>query len=434
MALPTASTPGYALYQKRVACVCLVEWLPVLELMAIKRGIIKHNLDLLQLTGGLAASGGTHSKGGTFDVKQVGAPFVQLCREMGAPATWSRYNMPIGDNPNHHTHGVLNGCPHNSPARYQLAAQFARCNGLGFMGMGGKDPYPAVWPRRTWREGLAWARAELGLETPPAPKTVTVKSGQTLGKIAAALGVTLAALILANPQIKNPDVITPGQTITVPAKGATPAPQPTATPKPVVTPKPSTSKPAPKPLPPVVLTKWSAKYLHAGARNRTVVSYEKALAAYLGSSKARALGLTGSVVTDGYYGTATSAATKAAYRKLGVTPNATEPGPTLLRVLAGGGKATSNPAPKATVARVDASKLHKGVSSRHVAAYQRALRAYLGSAANRYNPAGATGLYGAQTEAMTRAVYRDLARKQPRGGWAPANEPGPGLLRVLGLR
>ena len=431
MALPTASTPGYALYKSRVTCACLAEWLPVLERMAIKRGIIKYELDLLQLTGGLKQSGNTHSQGGAFDVKQTGAAFVKLCREMGAPATWSRYNMPIGDNPNHHTHGVLSGCPHNSPARYQIAAQFARCNGLGFMGMGGKDPYPAVWPRRTWQEGIEWALVELG-ETAPAkpvtPKTVTVQKGQTLGKIAAALGVTLAALVLANPQIKNPDLVTPGQTITVPAKGGvTPAPRPTATPKPTVTPKPATpAKPAPKP---VVLTKWSAKYLHAGARNRTVVSYEKALAAYLGSAKAKSLGLTGSVVTDGYYGTATSAATKAAYAKLGMTPNATEPGPSLLRVLAGGTKATSNPAPKATTtARVDASKLHKGITSRHVTAYQRALRAYVGAAtAKRYNPAGVTGYYGSQTQALTKAAYRKL------GATPNATEPGPGLLRALGL-
>jgi len=201
MALPTSSTPGYALYRKRVTCVCLAEWLPLLELMAIKRGIIKYNLDFLQLTGGLKQSGNTHSLGGVFDVKQTGYAFVMLCREMGAPATWSRYDMPIGDNPNHHSHGVLNGCPHNSPARYQLAAQLLRCNGLGFMGMGGKDPYPAVWPRRTWQEGMAWARAELGLEAPPAPKTVTVKKGDTLGKIAAALGVTIAAVLIANPSI-----------------------------------------------------------------------------------------------------------------------------------------------------------------------------------------------------------------------------------------
>lgn len=429
MALPTASTPGYALYKQRVTCDCLAEWLHYLELMAIKRGIIKYELDFLQLTGGLKQSGNTHSQGGAFDVKQTGYAFVMLCREMGAPATWSRYDMPIGDNPNHHTHGVLNGCSHNSPARYQLAAQLVRCNGLGFMGMGGKDPYPAVWPRRTWQEGIEWAKVELGLAPAPAPekpKTVTVQKGQTLGKIAAALGVTLAALVFANPQIKNPDVIMPGQTITVPAQGAPAAPKPA--PKPSTAPKPA-PKPAAKPKPAV--SALPAGALRAGARNATVRTYERQLAAFIGSAKARSVGLTGSVVTDGYYGTATSAATRLAYRQLGYTPNATEPGPSLLRVLASGTKATSNPAPKpaAAVAKVDASKLHKGVSSRHVTAYQKALRAYVGAAtARRYNPAGATGFYGSQTQALTKAAYRKL------GATPNATEPGPGLLRVLGLR
>ncbi|MGW2633810.1 LysM peptidoglycan-binding domain-containing protein [Streptomyces chattanoogensis] len=50
-------------------------------------------------------------------------------------------------------------------------------------------------------------------------KTVTVKAGQTLGKIAASAGVSLAALLAMNPQVKNPDLIHPGDKITVPDKG-----------------------------------------------------------------------------------------------------------------------------------------------------------------------------------------------------------------------
>lgn len=65
--------------------------------------------------------------------------------------------------------------------------------------------------------------------------------------------------------------------------------------------------------------------LKAGKSNSTsVYRYESALS--------RAGHLSGAYV-DGFYGTATSSATKAAYRKLGVTPNATEPGPYLLKVL-----------------------------------------------------------------------------------------------------
>ncbi|ANZ19960.1 CHAP domain-containing protein [Streptomyces noursei] len=61
-------------------------------------------------------------------------------------------------------------------------------------------------------------------------KTVVVKAGQTLGKIAASAGVSLAALLAINPQVKNPDVIHPGDRITVPEKGT----QPPAKAKPVV--------------------------------------------------------------------------------------------------------------------------------------------------------------------------------------------------------
>lgn len=93
------------------------------------------------------------------------------------------------------------------------------------------------------------------------------------------------------------------------------------------------------------------------------------------------------------------------------------------------------PPPKpAKAPRVDATKLRIGVSSRHVTAYQQALRAYLGAHADAYNPSGATGFYGKETAAMTRAVYRDLAKKQG-DSWLQGDTrmPGRGLLKVLGL-
>lgn len=46
--------------------------------------------------------------------------------------------------------------------------------------------------------------------------TYTVRSGDNLSKIAAAHGVTLAALIAANPQIKNPNLIHVGDVVTIP--------------------------------------------------------------------------------------------------------------------------------------------------------------------------------------------------------------------------
>jgi LysM repeat protein len=90
--------------------------------------------------------------------------------------------------------------------------------------------------------------------TPPAParstaRTVVVRAGQTLAGIAAAAGITLAALLAVNPNIHDPNRVVPGQVVTVP-----PSPSPSwtfpihPTPKPTATPKPA-PRPAPKPAP-----------------------------------------------------------------------------------------------------------------------------------------------------------------------------------------
>lgn len=46
----------------------------------------------------------------------------------------------------------------------------------------------------------------------------TVKSGDSMGKIAAAHDVTVGALVRANPQIEDPSLIFPGQQINIPVK------------------------------------------------------------------------------------------------------------------------------------------------------------------------------------------------------------------------
>ncbi|HEY0179226.1 MAG TPA: LysM peptidoglycan-binding domain-containing protein, partial [Dokdonella sp.] len=47
----------------------------------------------------------------------------------------------------------------------------------------------------------------------------TVQHGDTLSAIAAQHGVSLAALEAANPQIRNPNVIYPGDRIAIPSGG-----------------------------------------------------------------------------------------------------------------------------------------------------------------------------------------------------------------------
>jgi len=53
-------------------------------------------------------------------------------------------------------------------------------------------------------------------KTPPAGGDYSVRSGDTLWDIAKAHGVSLSSLIAANPQIRNPDLIFPGQTVHLP--------------------------------------------------------------------------------------------------------------------------------------------------------------------------------------------------------------------------
>ncbi|MFD4397865.1 LysM peptidoglycan-binding domain-containing protein [Kitasatospora sp. NPDC058478] len=91
---------------------------------------------------------------------------------------------------------------------------------------------------------------------PPATRTITVRRGMTLGGIAVALGTTVAGLLSLNPQIDNPDRITEGQQITVPAASAsataapaTPAPEPAETPAPVEPAPTETPQPTPSPDP-----------------------------------------------------------------------------------------------------------------------------------------------------------------------------------------
>lgn len=152
MSLPTPNTPGYTSFRGRTACACLAEWLPVFEAELRRRGVIESTVDIAQLTGSAAASAATHSGGGAFDIWQHDDVTVEVARQMGAPATWARTTGSFANN--RHTHGVLQGCPHNEPARYQIAEVFN--GGDGLVGSA-PDPGPRPIPDRTWRQGIAWA-------------------------------------------------------------------------------------------------------------------------------------------------------------------------------------------------------------------------------------------------------------------------------------
>jgi hypothetical protein len=126
--------------------------------MLILRGVVTESIDIAQLIGGAPESGGTHTDGGAFDVWQHDPVTQEIGREMGA-ATWNRIPPYWTGSP--HTHGVLNDCPHNAPARYQIDALAAGYSGLGSGGRGSSDYGPGPQHLRTWREGIAWATKQL---------------------------------------------------------------------------------------------------------------------------------------------------------------------------------------------------------------------------------------------------------------------------------
>lgn len=57
-------------------------------------------------------------------------------------------------------------------------------------------------------------------DNPPAGRSYEVQHGDSLHRIAAEQGVTLKALLAANPQLRNPDVIYPGTRLHLPEAGA----------------------------------------------------------------------------------------------------------------------------------------------------------------------------------------------------------------------
>ena len=65
-----------------------------------------------------------------------------------------------------------------------------------------------------------------------AASNYTVRSGDTLSGIAQQHGVSLSALLAANPQIGNPDLIHPNQNVRIPGGGSSPSPQPNPNPNP----------------------------------------------------------------------------------------------------------------------------------------------------------------------------------------------------------
>lgn len=148
-------------FRGRPACTCLVAWLPVYESALRAAGIIHESIDIYQLIGTSSKSAGTHSKGGAYDIAQRSREAIRVARNMGAaafdrPPNWDHAGGGA------HQHGVLVGCPHNSPARYQIDALNAGYNGLGRGGRGGRDtgPRAGLFPLKTWQAGIKQSQGD----------------------------------------------------------------------------------------------------------------------------------------------------------------------------------------------------------------------------------------------------------------------------------
>lgn len=101
-------------------------------------------------------------------------------------------------------------------------ADSATTRGVGWHGMGGSAwgghlgcPGDRIVKQRA---DLVAAAKDIAGDTTPAASTYTVKKGDTLSDIAADHGLSLDALLTANPAYKShPDDITPGDKLTLPA-------------------------------------------------------------------------------------------------------------------------------------------------------------------------------------------------------------------------
>lgn len=139
-------------------CPCDAEWLPALNEELIEQGIITKPLTIAQLIGMADASALVHSTGGAGDCWETDERIAYVMRQMGAVA-WPRVTGSFAAN--RHTHWVLIGCPHlHAQGLAQIREAYA--GGDGLLGDVPDDSalHAALFPKRTWRQGIVWHEAQ----------------------------------------------------------------------------------------------------------------------------------------------------------------------------------------------------------------------------------------------------------------------------------
>lgn len=160
-------------------CECVRDWWPLVQRMALKRGLIKQKLDVMQgcYSGGrVAASASTHNGGGVLDIAQTSQAVNDLLEQAGAAA----FVRSPEDGMVWHCHMILIGCPHldgvptQGRTRVTSAAKQVEdwkrgLNGLANNARDRDQTRPN--PIRSWSQGLTWMQSQLG-NVPLAPASV----------------------------------------------------------------------------------------------------------------------------------------------------------------------------------------------------------------------------------------------------------------------
>ncbi|MFG2620748.1 peptidoglycan DD-metalloendopeptidase family protein [Streptomyces sp. NPDC048507] len=201
--------PGLAWAQNQPWCQTWISWL------AVQTG----NTDVVPLTASCLTCTDYYKQRGRFhrsnpkpgDLVMYGASggtHVDMVTEVAG----SRIRV-IGGN----TGGSYNGQYFNGDGVYEKWTEISNPRIHGFA-------RPAYKPGAT--DDTTSLPDTGGNKKPPVKGKFTVKRGMTLLGICALLGVSLAELLTANPDIKDPDKISEGQEINVPAKRETTKPDP----------------------------------------------------------------------------------------------------------------------------------------------------------------------------------------------------------------
>lgn len=150
--------------QPRLGCVCMQLTFPLIEKEMIRRGLIRHQIDVFQggyNRGGVAASAGTHDMGGVIDVLQgISLEQRKVWAAFGVMMfpRIPQYGWRTGD----HGHGVWHGCVHRTAS----AARQVVSGINGFDGLVGNARRNFEAPKRTWQDTYREYAAETITITP----------------------------------------------------------------------------------------------------------------------------------------------------------------------------------------------------------------------------------------------------------------------------